>query len=139
MSEATFGFADKMDSREFRVLIKHCFLLNKNTSETHAWLKKHYSDSAPSIATVKRWFHEFKCGRISTETAPRSGRPSDVTTPENIDAIHQIIMNDNKVKLSEIADILNISKERVGNILREHLQMHRTATEWVPNEPKKHS
>jgi hypothetical protein len=42
----------KMDKQEFRVLMKHCFLAEKNTVEAKAWLDTHYADSAPVKLTV---------------------------------------------------------------------------------------
>ena len=36
-----------MDKKEFRVLIKHCFLMAKNTVESKQWLDERYGDSAP--------------------------------------------------------------------------------------------
>jgi hypothetical protein len=49
-----------MDKKEFRVLMKHCFLAKKNTVEAKSWLDKHYSDSAPGNSTVEKWFAKFK-------------------------------------------------------------------------------
>jgi hypothetical protein len=46
VSKATFVYCEKMDKKEFHVLMKHCFLGKKNTVEAKAWLDKHYSDSA---------------------------------------------------------------------------------------------
>ena len=60
MSKATFVIVKKMDKKEFRVLMKHCFLAEKNTVEAKAWLDKHYSDSAPGKSTVEKWFAKFK-------------------------------------------------------------------------------
>ena len=57
-----------MDKKEFRVLIKHCFLAKKNTVETKVWLDKHYSDFAPAKSTVEKWFAKFKRGEMSTRT-----------------------------------------------------------------------
>jgi len=53
----------KMDKKEFRVLIKHCYLMGKNTVQTKAWLDKCYPDSAPGKSTIIDWFAEFKRGR----------------------------------------------------------------------------
>jgi hypothetical protein len=36
------------------------------------------------------------------------------------------------VKWHELADILKISKERVGFILHEHLSMRKLCSKWVP-------
>ena len=41
-------------------------------------------------------------------------------------------MNDRKVELRELADILKISKERVTFILHEHLSMRKLCSMWVP-------
>ena len=103
-----------MDKKEFRVLIKHCFLTKKNTVETKAWLDKHYSDSAPGKSTVEKWFAKFKRGEMSTEDDARSGRPKEAVTDENIKKVHKIILDDRKLKLIQIAEALKISKERVG-------------------------
>ena len=43
-----------MEKSEFRVLIKHYFVRNKNLSETKAKLDKYYSDSAPPYGMVQK-------------------------------------------------------------------------------------
>ena len=58
---------------------------------------------------VQKWFTEFRCGRTSTETIPSPGRPNDITTPEMINKIYDIVLNDSKVKVHEIAKIVSIS------------------------------
>ena len=98
-------------------MIKHYFLCGTTLSETKAKLDKYYSDSAPSYGMVKNWFTEFRCGCTSAEIIPSLGRPNEVTTPEMINKIHDIILNDPKVKVREIAEILSNSNERVINIL----------------------
>lgn len=45
--------------KEFRVLIKHCFLW-KNAVKVKIWLDKHYSDPAPGKSTVEKWYANFK-------------------------------------------------------------------------------
>lgn len=123
-----------MDKKEFRVLMKHCFIMKKNTVEAKAWLVKHYSDSAPGKSTVEKWFAKFKRGEMSTEDDTRSGRPKEAVTDENIKKVHKIIMNDRKLKLIEIAETLKISKERVGHIVHEYLDMRKLCAKWVPRE-----
>lgn len=121
-----------MDSKQFRVLIYHCFLMGKNTVTAKAWLDKCYPDSAPSKATVERWFAEFKRGRKDTEDAERSGRPKEVVIPENVKEVRQIIFADRKVKLQEIANTLKISKGSAFTIVHEHLSMRKLLSKWVP-------
>lgn len=121
-----------MENEEFRVLIKHYYLRKKTIAETEAALLKHYPESAPSHKMVQYWFTEFRCGRTSTKTIPSPGRPNEVTTPEMVNKIHDIVLDDPKVKVREIAAVVGISTERVYNILHEHLHMKKLCARWVP-------
>ncbi|UYV84405.1 Transposase [Cordylochernes scorpioides] len=56
---------------------------------------------------------EFKCGRTSLEDDPRKRRPKTGTTPETIEKVHNIVLDDRRVIMSEIAKIVGISEERV--------------------------
>ena len=49
-----------------------------------------------------------------------------------INKIHDIVLNDPKVKVREIAEIVSISTERVVNILHTHLYMRKLCARWVP-------
>ena len=79
--------------------------------------------SALSYGMVQKWFTEFHCGRTRTETIPCPGRSNKITTPEMSNKIHNIVLNDPKVKVREIAEIVSISTEHVANILQTHLCM----------------
>jgi hypothetical protein len=57
-SKKLCGF-QKMDKKEFRVLIKHYFMNGKLPQETNEKLDKHYGKSLPSIRTVCKWFQNF--------------------------------------------------------------------------------
>jgi len=108
--------------------------MKKNTVETKQWLDKHYPDSAPSRQMVEKWIAEFKRGRTSTNDAERSGRPNEAVIPENIKKIQKLVMNDRKLKVHEIADIVKISDGSVSTILHEHLGMRKLCAKWVPRE-----
>ena len=49
-----------------------------------------------------------------------------------INKIHDIVLNDLKVKVREIAEIASISIERLVNILHTHLCMRKFCARWVP-------
>ena len=70
-----------MDKKEFRVLIKHCFLIRKNIVEAKQWFDKRYADSAPGKSTIIDWYAEFKRGCTNTDDAERSGRPKSAVVP----------------------------------------------------------
>ena len=52
-------------------------------------------------------------GRTSTDDAERSGRPNEVFTEENIIKVHRIVLDNRKIKVSEIAEMIKISTDRV--------------------------
>ena len=55
-----------------------------------------------------------------------------VVTPETIKKVHQIVFENRKLKLREIADTLKISYGSVYAILHEHLSMRKLLSKWVP-------
>ncbi|KAF7264095.1 hypothetical protein GWI33_000649, partial [Rhynchophorus ferrugineus] len=61
-----------MDKKEFRVLIKYCFLKG-NTVEAETWLD---ADTAPGKSTIKNWHAKFRRD-MSREDGERSGRPKE--------------------------------------------------------------
>ena len=93
---------------EFRVLIKHYFLRGKSIEETEEKLAKYYKESAPSQGMVQKWFTEFRSGLISTSDAERPGRPKEVTSQEMIDKIHDIVLNNRRLKVREISETVKI-------------------------------
>ena len=94
---------------------------------------KVYKDAGPSFSTIKKWAALFKSGRTSLEDDAREGRPKIATTPEIIHQVHDIVLDDRRVKVKEIADVLGISKERVGYILHKELNMRKLCARWVPH------
>ena len=79
---------------------------------------------------------QFKCGVFSTCDAPRPGRLKTVTTPEIIDQIHELILEDRRISAKSIAEQLGISRERVGSIIHEDMDMRKLSAKWVPNQER---
>jgi len=84
---------------------------------------------------------QFKLGDFSTCDAPRPGQPKTVTTPEIIDQIHELILEDRQIVAKSIVEQLGISRERVGSIIHEDLDMRKLSANGVPkclNADQKH-
>jgi len=75
---------------------------------------------------------QFKRGVFSTCVAPRSRRPETVTTPEIIDRIHELILEDRLISAKSIAEQLGISRELGVSIIHEDLDMRKLSAKWVP-------
>ena len=69
---------------------------------------EYYSDPAPSYEIVHKRFTEIRCGRTSTATIQSPGCPNEITTLEMINKIHDIVLNDPKVKVRKIFEIVSI-------------------------------
>jgi len=100
--------------------------------EIHTVLKETLREHAPSYATVKKWVAQFKCDDFSTCDAPRPGRPKTVTTPEIIDQIHELILEDRRISAKSLLEQLGIPRERIGSIIHEDLDMRKLSAKWVP-------
>jgi len=55
-----------------------------------------------------------------------------VTTPEIIGQIHELILEDRRILAKSIAEQQGISRERVGSIIHEDLDMWKLSAKWVP-------
>jgi len=122
------GEARDFNNMETRDVIKYFFLQDKTPKEIHGILKETLGEHA----TVKNLVAQFKRGDFSTCVAPRPGQPKTVTTPEIIDQIHELILEDRRISAKSIAEQLGISHERVGSIIHEDLDMRKLFAKWVP-------
>jgi len=117
------------DTRDFNnietwAVIKFFFFLQgKVLKEIHAILTETLGEHAPSYATIKNWVAQFKRDDFSTCDVPCPGRPKTVTTPEIIDQIHEITLEDRQILAKSIAEQLGILRERVGSIIHEDLEV----------------
>jgi len=125
----------KMDKIEYRAVIKFFEKEGLKQNEIHSKFIKVYGDSSPSFSTITKWAAEFKRGRTSLEDDPRKGCPESTPPPEIIEQVHDMVWDDRRMKLSEIAETTGISKERVGYILHEELDMKKLCARLVPRLP----
>jgi len=109
------------------------FFQGKAPKKIHAILKETLGEHAPSYATVKNWVGQCKRCDFPTCDAHRLGRPKTVTTPEIINQIHELILENRRISAKSIAEQLGISRERVESIIHEDLDMRKLSAKWVPN------
>ena len=77
-------------------------------------------EPAPSF-TTKYWVAEFKRGRTSCQDEHRCGQPNEVTTTETVKKIHKMVLDDRRIKVYKLVDMVGISKRAVNRILTENL------------------
>ena len=76
--------AGSEDTLEERYVIKFCFKLGKNATETYEMLQTDFRRSCMNRASVFEWHKRFKEGREFVKDDKRCGRSKEVNTPELI-------------------------------------------------------
>jgi len=123
----------KIDKIEYRAVIKFFVKEGLTPNKIHSNFIKVYGDSSTSFLTIKKWDAGFKRGRTNLEDDPREGCPKSATTPEILEQVHDMVLDDRRMKVREIAETIGISKERVGYILHEELDTKKLCARWVPH------
>ena len=123
------GDARGVNNIETRAVKFFFFPARQGPKEIHAILTEKLWENALSYATVKNWVGQFKRGDFYTCDAPCHGRPQTVTTPEIIDQIHELILEDRRISATE--QLVN-SRERVGSVIHEDLDKRKLSAKWVP-------
>ncbi|XP_048253298.1 protein GVQW3-like [Haliotis rufescens] len=121
-----------MDTSEYRAVIKFLVLEGQSAKQVEERLTAFYGESSPSSATIKRWVKEFQRGRESLEDDARSGRPSTSTSPENIDTVHKLVMENRRITRHELEETTGLSYGSIHNIIHGKLHMSKVCARWVP-------
>ena len=108
---------------EYRAVIKYLVKKGKCAKEINEELLATYPQCAPSYATVKRWTRLFKEGRKLIKDDEHPGPSCTVVTDKNIKKVEQLVLEDRRIRVRQIAEELKISKDSVGQILHNHLLM----------------
>ena len=121
-----------MSQFEVRANIKFLTKLQWKPTEIIEALQNVYGDSSPSRAVVYRWIRRFKDGRGDLEDDPRGGRPSTSKNAQNIELVRNLIEEDRRITVNQIANELGISFGSTFSILTEDLGFSKLSARWVP-------
>ena len=92
-----------------------------------------YGCNEVSYVTVWRWFRRFKGGLELVKDAPRSGRKKSVITPKNIQKVKDLIAQDARYTVGDIARYVGISVGPAHIILKKILKVRRLTARWIPH------
>ncbi|KAJ8955017.1 hypothetical protein NQ318_000449 [Aromia moschata] len=97
----------------------------KTFTEAYTMLKEVYGNKCLFRTQVFEWFKRSKEGRETTEDDPRLGWSSTSKTDENIEKI------DRRLSIRGLAEITEIDKECVRQILHEKFNMRKVCAKRV--------
>jgi hypothetical protein len=116
-----------MDKIEYCEVINFFVKEGLTPNEIHSKFIKVYGDSSPSFSTIKKWAAKFKSGHTSLEDGPGEKKKKSAI----IEQVHDMVLDDRRIKVHEIAETIGTSKERVGYILHKELIMKKLCARWV--------
>ena len=117
---------------ETGVVIKFLFPARQGFEGNSRHSDRNMRGTCTILCTVKNWVTQFKRGDFYTCDEPRPGRTKTVTTPEIIDQIHRLILEDRRISAKSIAEQLGTSRERFRFIIHEDLDMRKLSAKWIP-------
>ena len=68
-----------------------------------------FGESTMSRTPVQLWYNRFKKIRENINDNPRPGRPSTLTTDENIEAVKKMILDNCRITIREVGEDVDIS------------------------------
>ena len=119
---------------EQRCVIKFLVKEKVKPAEIFRRLQAQYGEQTMSRTRVYEWCEQFREGReLVTNEAHGHIRPTAVT-PVNIARIEQMILENRRVTVRDIAAEVNISVGSVETIIHDHLRFRKICARWVPRQ-----
>ena len=119
---------------EQRVCLKFCVSNGITATESLKMLQKCFGESTLSRTQVFEWHKAFSEGREVVENLSHASRPSTSVNDDNMEKVKEIVLENRRVGIREIAEALNISYGSTQHILVNVLGMKRIAARLVPKD-----
>ena len=110
---------------EIRAYIKTRSLLGFKPVDIHCDVCDIYREGQRSHRSVCRWVAKVKAGQQDLKDAASSCRPPTTTTKGIIKKITDLLNQDARYTVRNLARLANFSVSRVHGILRKHLKLEK--------------
>jgi hypothetical protein len=95
-------------------------------------IEQAFRDQSLGRARVFQWHARSKTGRTSVDDDEHTGRPTSRTTPETVARIQELVRQDRRRTIHDIAEEMGIGYGTCQRVLTEELGMHLVAAKLVP-------
>ena len=103
----------------FRFFVETLRRNDVQPTEIHNYLVTAWNDSAPSLRTIRRYYHDLTFGaRQSFLDSKRSGRLKSASTNQNITYIRNAIQNDCHITIDQLTSEISVSHGTIHNIIK---------------------
>ena len=118
---------------EIRAYIKARPLLGLKPVDIYHEVRDINGEGQMSHRLVCRWVAKLKAGQQDLKDAARSRRPLTSTTKNNIKKITDLLNQDARYTVKDLARLANFSLARVHGILRKHFELGQINATWIPH------
>ena len=108
--------------QEQRSVVTFLFSEGMKPIEIHRRMRIQYGDRCMSRTRVYEWTEKFKNGITSVEDSPRPGPTFTAVTEDNIAAVENVIQENRRVTVKEVASLLDISVGSAHHIIHYELK-----------------
>ncbi|GBO33315.1 hypothetical protein AVEN_244161-1 [Araneus ventricosus] len=95
-------------------------------------MKEVYGEQCLERCTIFLWCQRYEAGCENIKYLPLSGQAHVVTNSAMISAMDEIIRNEFRITILEIAVELSINKGTVHHIIHKKLGYGKVCAQWVP-------
>ncbi|XP_045449441.1 protein GVQW3-like [Melitaea cinxia] len=120
-----------MEKIEYLTVIKFLTKQEKTPQTVFQEMSAVYRDSAPGKTMIYKWHALYKKGRDSIEDDSRLVRPIEATTPEIIEKVEKLVLENTRLKKKQLTTLVGVSETTIVNILHQHLGMTKVCARWV--------
>jgi len=103
-------------------------------AEIHRRLSTQYRDSALPCRSVYEWIEKFKSGRTNVTHEEGAECPTTSTTDVKIQQAREMVPENWRVAINEVACSLQISHGSAYQIIHDELGFHKICARWVPRK-----
>ena len=116
------------------VCLKFCVSNGITASESLKMLQKWFRESTLSKTQVFEWHKAFSEGREVVENLPHASYPSTSVNDDDIEKVKEIVLENRRIGIREVADALNISYGSTPHIVVHVLAIKRVPARLVPKD-----
>jgi len=103
-------------------------------AQIHPRMCAQYGDKVLSCRIVYEWIEMFENGRTSVTDAECSGHPATATTTRNEERTLELIRENRRVTVEEVAGRLNVSVGYAYPLIHDSLMFSKVCARWVRKE-----
>jgi len=103
-------------------------------AQIHLCMYAQYGDKFLSHRIIYEWIEMFENGRMSVADAERSGHPATATTMRNEERTLELIHENRRIRVEEVAGRLNVNVGSAYSLIHESLKFSKMCARWVPKE-----